>query len=65
MASTSPPRRRSLLAAVALSVLVLGCDTEALDPDLDPDETDDIPPATDSTTRNPPTISQLPITPAP
>ncbi len=55
-------RRRALLASVAIVVVLAGCGSDALVPDDSVDGIDDGPPATDTRTVDPPTVSNLPIT---
>ena len=55
-------RRRSLLVSAIAVVALAGCGSDALVPDDSDNGTDDQPPATDTRTVDPPTVSNLPIT---
>jgi uncharacterized lipoprotein len=55
-------RRLSLLVAASTVVALAGCSSDALVPDVTVDERDDQPPATDTRTVDPPTMSNLPTT---
>jgi hypothetical protein len=70
MASNQHRRRRSVLVSLAPVVAVValvGCDGDTLVPDgtIDGNVDDDQPPATDTRTTDPPTMSNLPITSEP
>ena len=53
--------RRSFLVSLAVVVALAACDSDALDPDVTIDNYD-LPPATNTRTIDPPTVSNLPIT---
>ncbi len=63
MASNPHRRRRAALVSVFTVVALVGCDSDTLVPEgTVVDNTDDQPPATDTRTTDPPTVSNLPIT---
>ncbi len=62
MASNQLRRRQCVIVAAVAVVALVGCDSDTLEPDVTIANTDDQPPATDTRTTDPPTISNLPIT---
>jgi hypothetical protein len=64
MASNQHRRRSSVFISVVAVLALLGCDDDTLVPDetIDGNVDDDQPPATDTRTTDPPTVSNLPIT---
>jgi hypothetical protein len=64
MAPNQHRRRRSALASVVAVVALVGCDEDTLVPDvtIEGNVENDQPPATDTRTTDPPTVSNLPIT---
>jgi hypothetical protein len=67
MASNQQRRRRSVLVSVVAVAALVGCDSDTLVPDgtIGGNVDDDQPPATDTRTTDPPTMSNLPITSQP
>lgn len=60
--TTTQHRRRSLFLSVAAVVALAGCGSDALVPDNSDSVDEEAPPATDTRTVDPPTVSNLPIT---
>ncbi len=48
--------------SLVVAATVIGCSSDELVPDVTVDDTEVQTPATDTRTRNPPTVSNLPIT---